>query len=211
MAAPAFYLRTPPAIDAPAFAGDLAAALDAPLKAGSVQAVLLSRASVSGDDDAVRPAVEALRPLVQDRDVAFLLDGRPALAAATGCDGVEAGPGGPGYAACRKAVGPSASVGVACGHSRHEAMVAGEAGADYVAFGEPAEGDDAMASTLDLVAWWAEMMELPVVALGPIDAASAPRVAAAGADFLALDRAVWDHPDGPAAGLAAIAAALEQR
>jgi len=209
MAASAFYLRTPPALEPDSFAGRLAEVLDTPLAAGAVEAVLLCRASLPEDDAAARAAIDRLRPIAQDRGVAFLLEDRPDLAATTGCDGVESSAQGPGYRACRKAVGDGASVGIACGSSRHDAMVAGEAGADYIAFGPVhADGEEALAEALDLIAWWAEMMELPSVALGPVDAATAPRYAAAGADFLALDQAVWDHPDGPAAGLAAIAAAV---
>lgn len=194
------YLVTPPDLDPVA----LAPLLDAALAAGDVACVLY-RPPADAPDDAVRAGIAALRPLAQGRDAAFLIADRPALAAATGCDGVHLTGDGPDYPAARKAVGPGAIVGVACGTSRHAAMEAGEAGADYVWFA--AETD---AGAVEPVGWWAEMMEVPAVAFsdaGP----QAPEIAAligAGADFLALGAGVWRHPDGPAAAVAAFQALL---
>ena len=124
----------------------------AALGAGDVACVEMA---VPADPAAAKAAVERLRDIAQERGVAFLLRGDAALAARTGCDGVvvEAG----GYAAARKAVGGQAIVGVLAGTSRHEAMEAGEAGADFIGFDPDPE----------IVSWWTEMMEVPCVAAVP--------------------------------------------
>ncbi len=197
-------LLTPPALAPAAFASDLAAALDA----GDVACVLLAAHSL--DDQAERRrAVDLLRPVVQDRGVAFVVEDDHDLAAATGCDGVHIGPDGPPYSAARAAVGPQAIVGVAAGSSRHAAMAAAEQGADYVMLGHPALTPDQSAETMDLVRWWTDLMEVPCVAQSKITADTGPLFVSAGADFLAVDAAVWAHADGPAAGLQAILGAIE--
>ena len=129
-----------------------------------------------------RAAVERLRPLAQGRGLAVLLEDEAALAAALGCDGVHLGDPAA-LAAARRALGPEASIGVACGASRHAAMVAGEGGADYVAFGgfEPPAPPD-----LELIAWWREFMILPYVALGASTPGELDALRAAGADFIAV-------------------------
>jgi thiamine-phosphate pyrophosphorylase len=108
--------------------------------------------------DPTTAAIDRLRPLVQDRDIAFIVEGDAVLAARTGCDGVRV-EGSDAYAAARRAVGKDAIVGVHVGESRHEAMVAGEDGADFIAF----------AADVELVAWWTELMEVPCVA--PVEGA----------------------------------------
>jgi thiamine-phosphate pyrophosphorylase len=210
MADTQLYLYTPDRIDDPdRFAADLAAVLDA----AEVACVLLRPESLGGPGGTVDEAelvrvVRLLRPVVQDRAVAFLIDGRPDIAAAEGCDGVHTCPAGPGYDACRTAVGPNAIVGVSVRDSRHDAMVLGEAGADYVAFGKIAETPEESAETRALCQWWAMLMEVPVVALGPITAETVAAYAATGAEFVAVGAGIWDHPDGPAAGAKAVAEAI---
>jgi thiamine-phosphate pyrophosphorylase len=198
-------LVTPPRLDPAAFRAPLAAALDA----GDVACVQLRLKEA--DDDAVRRAIDVLRPVVQSRDVAFILNDRPDLAAATGCDGVHVGQEDASYAAARRAVGADAIVGVTCHASRHLAMEAGEAGADYVAFGAffPTGTKDTIhRAEPEIVAWWAELFEIPCVAIGGITPANCGPLVAAGADFLAVVSAVWDHPDGPAAGVRAFGVAI---
>ncbi|HET8728451.1 MAG TPA: thiamine phosphate synthase, partial [Alphaproteobacteria bacterium] len=139
----------------------------------------------------------ALRPVAQDRGAAFLTSGRPALALETGCDGTALlDPAG--YKAARTLLGAGYIVGAWTGASRHDAMVAGEAGADFVG----------LTADPELIGWWAELFEVPCVAGGLVTAENARALAEAGADFLALGPAVWDDPDGPAAGVGKIAAAL---
>lgn len=150
--------------------------------------------------------MDALRPLAQRRGVAFILNDRPDLAFETGCDGVHVGQTDTPYPQARATLGPNSIVGVTCHDSRHLAMEAAEAGADYVAFGAffPTETKEAPTrADLDLLSWWSELMEVPVVAIGGITIENAPPLIAAGADFLAVSAGVWKHPDGPAAAVAA--------
>jgi thiamine-phosphate pyrophosphorylase len=131
---------------------------------------------------AFRSAAKPLVALAQARDVAALIEDDAALAAALGCDGVHLNDP-KAYKAARKALGPDAIVGAACGGSRHEAMTLAENGADYVAFGslEPSTDPDLAA----LIAWWQVLMTVPCVALGASDLAAARALILAGADFLA--------------------------
>ncbi len=202
------YLVSPPGPGVPGSGRSLAefgADLSAALNAGDVACVLLRVGDL--DEDGVRAAADALRPLVQDRDVAFLLENDVEAAAETGCDGVHLSDP-EGYEHARRRLGPEAIVGVACGASRHAAMVAAERGADYVAFGaldpEPAPPEPA------LLAWWQELMTVPCVALGASDPDMCSDLARAGADFVAVATYAWAHPQGPAAAVSALEAALEE-
>jgi thiamine-phosphate pyrophosphorylase len=108
-------------------------------------------------------------------------------------------------------MGPDRIVGVTCHDSRHLAMEAAEAGADYVAFGAffPSTTKEARYhATPDLLAWWNEMMTVPSVAIGGITPANCAPLVVAGADFLAVVSAVWKHPEGPAGGVRAFNAAI---
>ena len=208
-AAPAcrLYLITPAAFEATAFADRLAGALDA----GDVACVQLRLKGA--DDDTVRRAAEALRPVCHAREVAFLINDRPDLAQETGADGVHIGQADASHAEARRILGPDASIGVTCHASRHLAMVAAEAGADYVAFGAffpsatkpPAEG-----ATPEILAWWSELTVVPSVAIGGIEAENCAPLVAAGADFLAVIGGVWDHADGEAAAVRAYCRAIDQ-
>lgn len=195
------YLITPPALPDPAvFARAFAAALDA----GDVACVQLRLKDV--DDDTVRRACDLLRPPAQERGVAFLINDRPDLARELGCDGVHVGQEDTPYAEARKIVGADAIVGVTCHDSRHLAMEAGEAGADYVAFGAfyptPTKIPKATAEP-EILSWWSELFTVPCVAIGGITVDNAAPLVAAGADFLAVSSGVWAHPEGPAAAVAA--------
>jgi thiamine-phosphate pyrophosphorylase len=198
------YLLTPPALPAN-FAGLLATALDA----GEVAALQLRLKDV--DDDAVRRAVDLVRPIAQARGVALILNDRPDLALETGCDGAHVGSEDMATQAARKLLGPKLQLGVSCYDSRDLALQAGEAGADYVAFGAffaSTTKDTDVRADIELLSWWSEIMELPVVAIGGITAANCAPLVRAGANFLAVTAAVWGHPDGPGAGIKAINAAI---
>jgi thiamine-phosphate pyrophosphorylase len=140
-----------------------------------------------------------LVPLVQSRDVAFLLRDHAHLVARTGADGIHTEDR---VSGLRQALPDDAILGAGCSGLRHEAMVAGEDGADYVAFGPWS------AHVGETLAWWQETMELPCVAYGNIDSAAIPLAAAAGADFVMVDDAIWHHPDSPAAGVTSAIAAI---
>jgi thiamine-phosphate pyrophosphorylase len=111
------------------------------------------------------------------------------------------------YRDARKLVGPDRIVGVTCHASRHLAMEAGEAGADYVAFGAFYKTDTKnpiSSATPELVSWWSALFELPCVAIGGITADNAAPLVRAGADFLAVSSGVWSHEEGPAAAVRAL-------
>jgi thiamine-phosphate pyrophosphorylase len=199
------YLVTPPVLDPAAFAPRLIDALDA----GDVACLQLRLKNCSDDD--VRRACDVLRPIAQDRDVAFILNDHPRLAREMGCDGVHVGQTDTPYRDARKIMGADAIVGVTCHDSRHLAMVAAEEGADYVAFGAFFPTATKIAehhAEPEILHWWSELMEVPCVAIGGITAANCAPLVTAGADFLAVVSAVWDHPDGPGAGVKALHAAI---
>jgi thiamine-phosphate pyrophosphorylase len=199
------YLVTPPAFDPLAFRDRLAEALDA----GDVACVQLRLKDIA--DDELKRAIDTLRPVVQSRDVAFIINDRPDLAVAHGCDGAHVGQEDTDATAARKLLG-DLTLGVTCHNSREMAFDAGEAGADYVAFGAffpTATKDAPTRAEPDILAWWSELMELPCVAIGGITAANCAPLVTAGADFLAVVGAIWNHPEGPAAAVREMNIAIE--
>jgi thiamine-phosphate pyrophosphorylase len=123
------------------------------------------------------------------------------------CDGVHVGQEDAPYAVARRLMGPDAIVGVTCHDSRHLAMEAAEAGADYVAFGAFFDTRTKIPKTRadpEILTIWQETARTPCVAIGGVSAATARSLAAAGADFLAVSGGVWSHADGPAAAVAAL-------
>jgi len=200
------YLVTPAVLDPAKFRDPLAEALDA----GDVACVQLRLKDIG--DDAIRRACDALRPVTQRRGVAFLLNDRPDLAAQTGCDGVHVGQQDTPYAEARRLMGPDRTVGVTCHSSRDFAMDAAEAGADYVAFGAfypTATKDSGYRAEPEILHWWSELMTVPSVAIGGITPANCAPLVTAGADFLAVVTAVWNHPEGPGAAVKAFNAAID--
>ena len=190
------YLISPPALPAD-FRDTLAMALDG----GDVAAFQLRLKDAP--EDAVKRAVAALLPVTQARDVAFILNDDPRLAVATGCDGAHVGQTDMKAAEARRVLGER-MLGVTCHDSRHLAMEAGEAGADYVAFGAFFPTDTKAAPTRaepEILAWWSGLMEIPCVAIGGITVANAPALVEAGADFLAVANGVWGYAEGPAAAV----------
>jgi thiamine-phosphate pyrophosphorylase len=194
------YLITPPKIELPAFAETLKRALDA----GDVASLQLRLKDVP--DDEIERAVNVLMPIAQQRGVAFILNDRPDLAGRFGCDGVHIGREDGTYSAARAAVGQDRIVGVTCHNSRHYAIEAAEAGADYVAFGaffpSKTKAPKATAEPATLK-WWGELMVVPCVAIGGITVENAKPLVEAGADFLAVSSGIWDFEGGPAAAVKA--------
>ncbi|MCW5737602.1 MAG: thiamine phosphate synthase [Enhydrobacter sp.] len=195
------YLVSPERIEHPSiFADELRAAL----AGGDVAAFQLRLKGV--DDAAIARAADTLRPICQQRDVAFILNDRPDLAVRLDCDGVHVGQDDISCAEARRIVGPDRQVGVTAHASRHLAMEAAEAGADYVAFGAFYSSTTKAVTTLadiEIVEWWSELMEIPCVAIGGITVENAAPVIAAGADFLAVAGGVWNHEGGPEAAVRA--------
>lgn len=188
---------------------DFSAVLKDALKGGDVASFQLRLKDAS--DEEICRATDMLRPLVQDKGVAFILNDRPDLASQLGCDGVHVGQQDASYAQARQIMGADAIVGVSCHNSRHLAMEAAEAGADYVAFGAFFPTRTKQAETradLDLLRWWSELMVVPCVAIGGITPDNALDVIKAGADFIAVSSGVWDYPQGPEQGVRAFNALL---
>jgi thiamine-phosphate pyrophosphorylase len=194
------YLISPPKLSAANFITPLRETLDG----GDVASFQL-RLKQSSDDE-IRRACDVLRPIVQAHGTAFILNDRPDLAAELGCDGVHVGQEDASYADARATMGPSRIVGVTCHDSRHLAVEAAEASADYVAFGAffPTKTKDPKThADIELLKWWSELTVVPCVAIGGITIVNAPALIEAGADFLAVSAGVWEHPDGPEAAVKA--------
>ncbi len=202
------YLVSPPAIpDLDGFAQQyrqvLAAACDT---AAAIACVQLRLKDVS-DDEIVR-AAEQLIPIAHEFGAAFLINDRPDLAKQVSADGAHIGQSDMAYEAARAVLGKDASIGVTCHNSRHLAMEAGEAGADYVAFGAfypTATKDVVYHAEAEILAYWSETTTVPSVAIGGITPENAAPLIAAGADFLAVSGSIWDHPDGAKAAIKAFA------
>ena len=197
---PQLYLITPPEIELAAFTDQLAAVLDA------VPVACVRLALATSDEDRLGRSADALREVAHARDVALVIETHVALAERHGLDGVHLTDGARSVRKARTALGADAIVGTFCGASRHDGMTAGEAGADYVAFGPvgaTALGDGTRAGD-ELFQWWSEMIEVPVVAEGALDWDAARRLAPF-ADFLAPGEEIW-RTDDPAAALAALMA-----
>ena len=184
--------------------GDFPDRLAAALDAGPVAAFQFR---VKGVDqhEAARLA-EPLQRVCAARDTAFIVNDSAALAKRIGADGVHLGQDDGDPREARLLLGPAAQIGVTCHDSRHLAMEAGEAGADYVAFGAffpTATKDTRHRPDPSILSWWSALFELPCVAIGGITPANGRALVEAGADFLAVCGAVWNHEAGPAAAVKA--------
>lgn len=188
------YLITPPVIDLEEFPAQLASVLD------TVDVGCLRLSLTSQDQDHIAKAADMCREIAHARDVALVIDQHVQLVESLGLDGVHFGQGSRSVRKARETFGEDAIVGAYCGNSRHEGLNAGEAGVDYVCFG-PAQANalgDGTAAESDLFAWWTEMVEVPVVAEGNLDAALV-RSLADKVDFFAFGAEVWEAADPVAA------------
>jgi thiamine-phosphate pyrophosphorylase len=199
---PQIYLITPPDFEPAQFTVQLAAVLDAH------DVACLRLALATHDETRIARAADACREVAHPRDVAIVLQSHIALAERLGLDGVHLTDGARSVRKARKALGPDAIVGAYCAQTRHEGISAAEAGADYVAFGPAgasALGDGAQAGD-DLFQWWSEMIEIPVVAEGALDAARIAELAQL-TDFFGIGDEIWSTDD-PAAALGALLQAM---
>jgi thiamine-phosphate pyrophosphorylase len=195
--APRLYLATPPLADA----CDFLPALESALSAGDVASLLIR---LAGDDPRKNEEiVRALAPLAQAKGVAVLVEGSATVALRAKADGAHISGCGEELADAIKKLSPKHIVGAGGLELRDGAMRAGEMGVDYILF----EGDD-LAALAERVAWWAELFTTPCVARAA-SLADVPRLAAAGADFVMLDDAVWTDARGPATAVAAALKLLE--
>ncbi|NDK34809.1 thiamine phosphate synthase [Rhodovulum sulfidophilum] len=200
---PQIYLITPPAFDPDSFAPRLAAVLDA----HEIACLRLSMAS--HDEDLVARAADALREIAHARDIPLVVEAHVGLVERLGLDGVHLTDGQRSVRKVRKLLGADAIVGAFCGALRHDGIGAAEAGADYIAFGPAGEsglGDGSRAEA-DLFGWWSEMIEIPVVAEGALDATTVAALSPL-TDFFALGEEIWREED-PVSALGALIAAMD--
>jgi thiamine-phosphate pyrophosphorylase len=177
--------------------------LKAALGAGPVAAFQLRLKDVA--DDEILRAAERLIPICAAHETAFILNDRMDLAKACGADGVHLGQGDGDPREARALLGPAAQIGVTCHDSRHLAMEAGEAGADYVAFGAffpTSTKETRHRPDPSILGWWSRLFEIPCVAIGGITPDNARPLIDAGADFLAVSNAIWSAQEGPAQAVA---------
>ena len=205
------YLISPEAVTVPAELDAFAAALEEAVATDLAAAFQLRLKGVS--DDWIGAVTSRLLPICRARDVAFILNDRPDLAVKFGCDGVHVSPDDADFAQVRDIIGDELIFGATCRASRDLAFEAGEAGADYVAFGAfyPTQTKAAKSkASPDILEWWTGIAELPCCAIGGINAGNAKVLMDAGADYLAVVSSVWSHPDGAAAGVRALVEACGQ-
>ncbi len=173
--------------------------LERALDAGPVAAFQF-RVKGLGEHDAARLA-EPLQAICAAREVAFIVNDEIGLAKRLGADGVHLGQSDGTVAEARERLGRDAQIGVTCHDSRHLAMEAGDAGADYVAFGAffptQTKQTEHQAGT-DLLEWWQAIFEMPCVAIGGITPENCAPLISAGADFLAVSHAVWGGDEAAA-------------
>lgn len=201
---PRLFLITPPVADAPSFAPLLSAALSA----ADVACVLLRIAA--RDEHGIKAVVRVLAPIVQRSDAAVLVEQEARLAARLDVDGVHVMGAGLLFEEALGALKPNKIVGVGGLDGRDAAMAAGEAGADYLMFGAPEDAGAAAAphdSVLGLVAWWAEIFNVPCVGYVR-HPERAGEIAAAGAEFIGLCDGLWEHPEAIVATLTAVSKAI---
>ena len=200
------YLITPPAFEPSALADQLRDALGG----GDVASLQLR---LENTDEAIwRAAAGVLMPICRAAEVAFIINDHPQLAADLAADGVHLGPEDMAIAEARGIVGPDQVIGFSARDSKDAAFAAGNAGADYVAFGaffKSPTKDTGCRADLSLMEDWAMISELPAVAIGGLTPENCGPVVAAGADFIAVSSAVWTHPKGPAEAVAAFGAVFD--
>ena len=205
------YLITPPQI---ADVDDFAAILETAFAAGDVACLQLRLKGADGmiDMQATREVSAVVTEMAQAYGAAVLINDSPELAVELGADGVHVGWDDVTVKEARAIVGKDMIIGATAKNSRHIAMQAGEAGADYVAFGAfypTTTKSGTVQASIELLEIWQESMEIPCVAIGGITVNNAAPLVSAGADFIAVSSGVWDHPDGAPAAVAAFNALFD--
>ena len=199
---PQLYLITPPEIDLSTFPSLLQGVLD-------VRTIACIRLAPSSQDETlVIKTADALREIAHARDIPLVIERHVQLVERLGLDGVHLTDGGRGLRKIRDDLGDDPIIGAHCGTSRHDGLSAGEAGADYIAFG-PVRATvmgDGSAVEQELFEWWSEVIEIPVVAEGNLSVADVERLAPF-TDFFAVGAEIWGSDD-PAQALRDLTAPL---
>ncbi|MDA9918401.1 thiamine phosphate synthase [Erythrobacter sp.] len=181
--------------------GDFPARLERALSAGgAVVTAFQFRVKSITDQHELAALAEPLQTICAAHDVAFVINDSVPLAKRLKADGVHLGQGDGDPKEAREELGRDVQIGVTCHASKHQAMDAGEAGADYVAFGAffdstTKDKGDAERPTIETIEWWANLFEIPCVAIGGITPDNCAPLIEAGADFLAVSGAVWNSDD----------------
>lgn len=191
---PQIYLVTPPDATLEVFPDRLAEVLDA------VEVACLRLSLATRDEDRISRMADALREVAHARDVALVIENHLLMVERLGLDGVHLSDGARNLRKARKDLGNDAIVGAFCGTTRHEGMNAGEAGADYVAFGPigPSPLGTGASAEFELFQWWSEMIEVPVVAEGALTAELVEKFGPV-TDFFAFGEEIWRESDAAAA------------
>ncbi len=199
---PQITLITPPAFDPAVFPDQLARVMDA------VDIACVRLALATFDDDLIARAADACRVVSHARDVAIVIERHVLMVERLGLDGVHLTDGARSVRKVRKDLGADAIVGAYCGVTRHDGMSAAEAGADYVAFGPVGETSlgDGSRVEFDVLQWWSEVIEVPVIAEGALTTALVAQYGPV-TDFFGIGPEIWGHDD-PAAALKVLLAPL---
>ena len=199
---PQITLITPPVFDLEIFPDQLAAVLD------GVDVACVRLALAGKDEDLISRAADACRMVAHARDVAIVIENHLLMVQRLGLDGVHLTDGARQVRYVRKELGNDAIIGSYCGVTRHEGMSAGEAGADYVAFGPIGAtplGNGAQVD-FDLLEWRSQVIEVPSIAEGALNVALVEKFATV-TDFFGIGEEIWSTPD-PLAALKALLAPL---
>ncbi len=199
---PQITLITPPQVSLETYPATLARVMDA------TPIACLRLALAGRDEDHIARVADALREIAHARDIPIVIDRHVLMVERLGLDGVHLLDGSRAVRKLRKDMGSDAIIGAYCGQTKHEGMSAGEAGADYVAFGPlgaSALGDGAVAD-LDLFQWWSEIVEVPVIAEGGLTAELVETFAPY-TDFFAIGDEIW-AADDPVSALSDLTRAL---
>ncbi len=201
---PRLFLVTPPSFDPESFAPLLKEALSG----GDVASLLICGTDMN--DAELQKGAAALTPIAQKAGAAVMIANNTRVAGRVQADGVHIDGSIDDLKLALETFHPDNIVGAAGARTRHEAMVIAETGIDYIFFGRLDLDDrpEAHPKTLTFSSWWAEVFETPCVAMGGDNLDSVTECAATGAEFVALSSAVWNHPDGPKAAVAAANATL---
>ncbi|MEM6372977.1 MAG: thiamine phosphate synthase [Pseudomonadota bacterium] len=197
---PQLYLLTPPVFELSTYPDILARVLDAQ------DVACLRLALATHDVDRIARAADACRAVAHARDVAIVVSDHSSLAERLGLDGVHLSDAGKSVRDARKVLGPDAIVGSFCSTSRHDGLMAGEAGADYIAFGPLTALNADDHATAELFQWWSDVVEVPVVAEGALSTSIVERLAPY-TDFFGIGEEIWEAED-PVAALKEMTAPL---
>ena len=187
------YIISPPRFDL----NDFAAQLSDALSGGDVASFQLRLKDA--EEKVIIAAAKILIPLCHEKDVAFILNDNPVLAKKIGADGVHLGQGDITVKEAHTMLGSNMIIGATCHNSKHLSMIAGEEGADYIAFGAffpTATKDVKEFANKAILKWYSNLFEIPCVAIGGITLDNAAELTAQGADFIAVSGAIWNCPEG---------------